>query len=311
MKTKSLMLSMALVCLIFTQCKKQTHSDSSFEKKPTVTSMAEANKTGAQFLCEDCQESATKITGTQAQTLASTYAPLVKFDRAAPDYPTSVEDIWANTDPNSIVCNGTLVLTNRDASRSMNFPTYYEVQQHPTNPNRVFIDYWWTYKSQTTCFANLGGHDYDWEHTVIQVNTQTNRIVSVTYFQHSGWYTKDWRNVPANTRVEIYVGKKAHGSYHDRNTISFPGYDCSYYGDYRNPNGAADEVLSGNNLVGMYCNMSHFSYNGGWGTIGKGPLHRYRAYWSFAACNGNAGITGTDGCSKCSFGSSVMIGNIS
>jgi len=309
MKTTSL-LSMVMICLIFTQCKKETVSDSTGKKRAVTNSMAVANETGALFLCENCQESGSKITGTTAQNLASTYAPLLKFDRAAPEYPTSVEIVWNSTDPSSIVCDGTLVLTNRDATRSKEFPTYYEVQQHPNDANKVFIDYWWTYKTQTTCFANLGGHDYDWEHTVLQVNTQTNKVISVTYFQHSGWYTRDWRNVAAGTRVQIFVGKKAHGSYHFGNSISFPGYDCSYYGDYRNPNGSGDEVLSGNNLVGMDCGKSHFSFNGYWGTIGKGPLYRSRDYWNFASCNGSAGLFGTDGCSQSNFPVGTLIGSI-
>jgi hypothetical protein len=310
MKTKSLLLSMALLCLIFTQCSKQNDAGSAGKKRPTTTSFVNAAQTGALFSCPECQESGQKITGTTAQTLASTYAPLVKFDRAAPDYPISVEDVFNSTDPNSIVCNGTLVMTNRAPGLSKSFPTYYEVQQHPTAANKVFIDYWWTYKTQTTCFAGQGGHDYDWEHTVLQVNTQTNRVLTVTYFQHAGWYTRDWRNVTAGTRVDIFVGKKAHGSYYNRNTISFPGYDCSYYGDYRNPNGAADEVQSWNNLVAIGCDKEQFSYSGGWGGIGKGPLYRSRDYWNFAACNGSAGITGTDGCSQSSFPVGTQIGSI-
>ncbi|MES2455870.1 MAG: NPP1 family protein [Bacteroidota bacterium] len=310
MKTKSLLLSMALLCLIFTQCRKQDHLGSNDKTRPETSSAAKDGQASALVFCAECQESGQKITGTTAQNLANTYAPLVKFDRAAPDYPISVEDVFNSTNPSSIVCNGTLVMTNRAPGLSKSFPTYYEVQQHPTASNKVFIDFWWTYKTQTTCFAGQGGHDYDWEHTVLQVNTQTNRVLTVTYFQHGGWYTKDWRNVAAGTRVDIFVGKKAHGSYHNRNTISFPGYDCSYYGDYRNPNGSADEVQSWNNLVAISCTKEQFSFNGYWGGIGKGPLYRSRDYWNFAACNGSAGITGTDGCSQSSFAVGTQIGSI-
>ncbi len=310
MKTKNLLLAMVVLGLSFTRCTKQ--DDAEVIKGTSVVKTS--NKEGqalVQSLCSNCQESWYKISGNDAFNYAWTFSPILKFDRAAPDYPTSIDNIWASTDPNSIVCDGTLVMINRDAPRSKNFPTYYEVQRHPNNNNRIFIDFWWTYKTQTTCFAGQGGHDYDWEHIVVQVNTQTNRIITVTYFQHSGWYTKDWRNVAAGTRPEVYVGKKAHGSYHNRNTISFPGYDCTYYGDYRNPNGSADEVYTWNNsLHGMDCGNQYFNFNGNFGGIGKGPLYRYRDYWSFSSCNGSAGITGTDGCSQSDFPAGTQIGSI-
>ena len=193
MKTKFLLSAMVIVGMALTQCTKQTNTDVTLTEKTTVSS--KTSQAGTKSMCGDCQESSTKITGSQAFNLPWTFSPVMKFDRAAPDYPTSIENIWASTNPASIVCNGTLAMVNRDAPRSKNFPTYYEVQRHPNDPNRVFIDFWWTYKTQTTCFANLGGHDYDWEHTVVQVNLQLNRIITVTYFQHSGWYTRDWRNV--------------------------------------------------------------------------------------------------------------------
>src|SRR5690606_40402774 len=88
------------------------------------------------------------------------------------------------SDPASIVCDGQLVMVNRNSPSSLSFPTYYEVQQHPSRPNRVFIDYWWTYNIQSNCFSNLGGHDYDWEHVIVQVDTEANKVISVTYFQH-------------------------------------------------------------------------------------------------------------------------------
>ncbi|MDB5119639.1 MAG: hypothetical protein JWN56_857 [Sphingobacteriales bacterium] len=307
MKTKFLLSAMVVVGMTLAQCTKQTNTDLTQAEKSTVSS----KKAKVSSMCGDCQESSTKITGSQAFNLAWTFSPILKFDRAAPDYPTSVENIWASTNPASIVCNGTLVMVNRDAPRSKSFPTYYEVQRHPNDANKVFIDFWWTYKTQSTCFSNLGGHDYDWEHIVVQVNTQLNKIITVTYFQHGGWYTKDWRNVSPGPRPQVYVGKTAHGSYHYGNSVSFPGYECTYYGDYRNPNGSADEVQTWNtNITAIDCNMSHFGFNGNFGGIGKGPLYRYRAYWNFSSCNGSAGITGTDGCSQSDFPVGTLIGGI-
>ena len=113
MKSKSLLpVLLAMIAMLFTQCKKQED----------IIGGPNASKAAKQkvntVMCADCAESPSKITGSQAQALAATYAPTLKFDRATPDYPTSVEDVWASTDPNSIACNGTLVLVNRDAPRA-------------------------------------------------------------------------------------------------------------------------------------------------------------------------------------------------
>lgn len=257
-----------------------------------------------------CNESSTKVTTANAAVWAAQFAPLIKFDRASPDYPTTVENIWASSDPASIVCGGKLVLTERSVAKNMDFPTYYDVQVSPNDPNRIFIEYWWAYKRQENCFSNLGGHDYDLEHIVIQVNQSTQRVITVTYFQHGGYYTKDRRSVAAGTRVQSWVGKFAHGAYHFGSSVTLPGYECAYWGDYRNPNGTKDEVLTSRRLVQMNCNITEFNFSGNWGDPGKGPLFRDRNYWNFPACSGTEGPFGQDGCSACDFGNTVMLGSI-
>ncbi|MVT06751.1 hypothetical protein [Chitinophaga tropicalis] len=300
MKKASLLLLGCAATLLFSQCSKPTAEQTA----PSLKNAGQENMVAATAAAPcACQESSTKVTGTNAAAWAKQFAPLIKFDRSAPDYPTTVEDIWANTDPASITCGGKLVLLNDDAPRSMNFPTYYDVQVHPNDANRIFIEYWWLYKRQGNCVGATGGHDYDLEHMVIQFNKSTQRIITVTYFQHAGWYTKDWRNVAAGTRVQAYVGKKAHGMYHMSRSSSFPGVECTYWGDYRNPDGTKDEVLTGNNVSQMDCSISQFNYSGDWGNPGKGPLFRDRAFWNYASCK-------VDGCSECDFDSSVLLGSI-
>lgn len=308
-KMKITIVGALIAALLFVQCNKMDDLNVRLEERYT-TEFVEAAQTGALFRCAQCTESNTKITGNRAQLLAQNFAPLLKFDRAAPDYPTSVETVWANSDPASIVCDGQLVMVNRNSPSSLSFPTYYEVQQHPSRPNRVFIDYWWTYNIQSNCFSNLGGHDYDWEHVIVQVDTEANKVISVTYFQHGGWYTIDWRNRNVNDIITVFVGKLAHGSYHNSRSWTLPGYECSYWGDYRNPAGPQDETTTAGNLVHMDCNNPHFSFNGNWGTVGKGPLYRNRDYWNFNACSGTDGLFGQDGCSACNFGSSIKLGAI-
>lgn len=262
------------------------------------------------FLNCNCSESATKVNGSTAANWANQFAPLVKFDRAAPDYPASVEAVWSSSADGGKVCEGELSLTDATAPAAPVFPTYYDVQEHPSDSDKIFIEYWFTYKRQEPCAVGQGGHDYDWEHIVLQVKKSTQKIITVTYFQHGGWYTKDWRNVSAGTRVVAYVGKKAHGMYHNSRSSSFFGYECTYYGDYRNPADAGDEYGTWNDLVAMSCEKTEFNFSGTWGASGKGPLFRTRDFWNFAACKGTDGLFGTDGCSQCDFGNSVIIGSI-
>lgn len=274
---------------LFVQCKKSATDEQPVGingLKGAANQQAKAN-----FFCADCQESNAQLTGPEADQLGSKFAPLMKFDRAAPEYPSSIENVFANTKPESIVCGGKLQFQGDPEERSKNFPTYYDVQLHPNNANRVFIEYWWAYKRQRACFVNLGGHDYDLEHVVVQVNRQTQQLISVTYFQHKGWYTKKPQGTPQeNGRIVSYVGKIAHGMYHDKKSASFG--QCLYYEDYRNPKDSNDEVQSSNNLVKMTCNINQFAFNGDWG-IGRGPLFRDREYWKYAAC-GDEGNRASD-----------------
>jgi len=308
MKTLSLIFLSGSIALLFTQCSKQANGG--LEPITGKSLQLSATAAGSALAC-DCHESTNKITGTDAGAWAVQFAPLLKFDQAAPDYPTSVEDVWASTSPASIICGGRLVLTNNVPPRSLLFPTYYEVQVSPNDANRIFVDYWWIYKRQENCIGNIGGHDYDLEHVVVQFNRATQQAISVTYFQHAGWYTKKASNVISGNKVQVFVGKIAHGSYHFRNTISFPGYSCSYWGDYRNPNGTKDEAITGNNLVQMSCDVTQFNFNGSWGDPGNGPLYRDRAYWNYTSCRGTDGALGTiDGCSQCDYSNTALIGSL-
>lgn len=302
-KSYSILLVMLVTLLV--QCKKSDQAETG--SNGTKTSKTGVNAAQASF-CASCQESPTRVNTVEADGWAKKFAPLLKFDRAAPEYPNSVEDVWANTLPSSIVCGGKLVFQKDPESRSMNFPTYYDVQAHPSDPNRIFIEYWWAYKRQRPCIGNVGGHDYDLEHMVLQVDKQTQRVITTTYFQHAGWFTRNGRNLAEGKRVEAYVGKLAHGMYHDSRDKTIIGFECSYYGDYRNPSGTKDEVLTANNLVRMGCDKDEFSFNGDWG-IGSGPLYRDRNYWNYNACIGNDTF-GTNGCAASEFGDNKKIGDL-
>jgi hypothetical protein len=104
-----------------------------------------------------------------------------------------------------------------------------------------------------------GDHHGDWENIIVILSEDETRVASVSYFQHGGWYTRiaGPRDAPCtaigrcdgpggfetvNGRPVVYVGKIAHGSFHNSNSVNpqIPGGQCLYYEDYRNPAGAQD-----------------------------------------------------------------------
>lgn len=297
--------------LVLAHCSKQDKNSSATLVSQNEKKVSANVAAGARTMGCSCQEMSTKITGQEAMQLATEYAPIVYFDRSAPDYPTSVEDIWNCTDSSSITCGGTLKLVNNDAPRSLNFPTYVEVTADPNNSNRIFVAYWLLYKRQGNCVGSSGGHDYDLEHIVVQGYRDTKKFISITYFQHAGWYTRDWRALPASYHPFAYVGKHAHGMYDISRSTSFLGYECTYWGDYRNPASSADEAHTWDNLSLMSCDITQFNFDGNWGQPGQGPLYRRRDYWNFTSCNGTGGeLSSADGCKRSDFPHDMLLGAI-
>jgi hypothetical protein len=136
--------------------------------------------------------------------------------------------------------------------------TYYDVFRHPFS-GRLRIEYWWFYGFQYPCntlpdAANDGSHNGDWEHLWVTTNSTRDAIEAVTFFQHSGWYTRRSGGFEmAGDRPMVYVGKRSHGSYDNRCTAlqgctDVPGSSCGYWADFRNPL-VDDWVNTGLNLV--------------------------------------------------------------
>ena len=109
-----------------------------------------------------------------------------------------------------------------------------------------FAEYWWFYGFQYPCntlpdAANDGAHNGDWEHLWVTTNSTRDAIEAVTFFQHSGWYTRRSGGFEmAGDRPMVYVGKRSHGSYDNRCTAlqgctDVPGSSCGYWADFRNP----------------------------------------------------------------------------
>ncbi len=216
------------------------------------------------------------VTSSEALAMAKRYAPIWKFDNAASTFPDNITTIWKASGNKS--CGSKLTLDDRSiiTKKNLNFNTYFDVQVSPEDDRRVFIDYWVIYARQPNCTGNSGGHDYDWEHIVVQFNRTNWNRSTVTYFQHSGSFTKRLNS----DHPTVFVGKVGHGSYDN----SGGSGGCCYWADYRNP---GDVVNAENHLYQLRCSNSKMAFNGDWGNSGKGPLYRGRDYWNFDPCEGS------------------------
>lgn len=205
------------------------------------------------------------------------FAPVLGFDRDAQGYPMSAEYYFTNmlepvpdedartitwlpqgdreNGPREDPELGIKILCGRDdCARGMQnvdfntlregqIPTYYQVILHSTG--RLRIKYWWFYGFQEHVAPDIskylsiregGAHHGDWEKVIVTTNPGRDSIEDVTYAQHNGWYTR--RDFPTSgERPRVFVGRKAHGAYHNRNKEGpiddFVEY--TYFGAIRDP----------------------------------------------------------------------------
>jgi len=141
-------------------------------------------------------------------------------------------------------CNRGMSNEDLDPVQSGEVPTYFNVIRQPES-GRLRVSYWWYYGFQYPC--NLigvgadGAHHGDWEHIVVTTTPARDAIETVTFFQHSGHYTRKQGGFEVHgERPKVYVGKIAHGAYHDRCKApecsdAVYSLQCRYYGDFRNP----------------------------------------------------------------------------
>jgi hypothetical protein len=135
---------------------------------------------------------------------------------------------------------------------AVKIPTYFKAFECG---RQIRIVYWWFYGWQENCSPNyysgqVSYHHADWERILVTLSEDESRVAAVTYFQHSGWYTRlaegGDRNrfaganyKPGFEKFEInhpvvYVGKRQHGSYHNEGGTGVSGISfCSYFQDYR------------------------------------------------------------------------------
>jgi ricin-type beta-trefoil lectin protein len=183
--------------------------------------------------------------------LAAQYAPRLRFDqefgtgsggqsKCFPGDPGAYFAARANgVDP--------IALCNKDYAPVQNhqIPTYYVASQVGTNT--VLIRYWYFYAWQSSCFASAGSHAADWESmAVLVVGGQLRRVA---WYQHGGWYSHEAGDFQtAGSHPVGYVGKNAHGTYHDDGGSG----GCLYFEDFRNPGAKDYHMDTWNNLAPLY-----------------------------------------------------------
>ncbi|WNG27144.1 hypothetical protein F0U62_26370 [Cystobacter fuscus] len=181
--------------------------------------------------------------------MAARYAPRLRFDQETTtgsgeqskcfpsDAATYFEQRAQGASPVS--------LCNKDYStiRNNQVPAYYIATQVGTNT--VLIRYWYFYAWQSTCFVSSGSHSADWESVAVLV--VDGRLSRVAFYQHGGWYSREAGSFETveGTHPIGYVGKNAHGTYHD----SGGSGGCLYFEDFRNPGGNDYHMDTWNNLV--------------------------------------------------------------
>ncbi len=189
-------------------------------------------------------------------------------------------------------------LCNKDYAtiRDHRVPTYYVASRIGTNT--VLVRYWYFYAWQSTCFLSAGAHAADWESmAVLLVDDELRRVA---FYQHGGWYSREPGafELAEGTHPVGYVGKNAHGTYHDDGGSG----GCLYFEDYRNPGGNDFRMDTWNHLVplrrgGDAPAWMNCSGSGCFDGIGH-PIEQTGDLRGMGGC-------GKDGCGKSSLGENM------
>ena len=200
--------------------------------------------------------------GATSRALAEQFAPQLRFDKAAWAFPMSAQEYFDNNIESSVgPIENTDPSTLTAADPSLVPPTYFKAFKVG---DQIRILYWWYYGWQPGCWEPIvgveGTHDGDWERVMVILSEDELRVIAVTYWQHSGWYTRLAQGGDTDRFLGasydpglsfygdhpiVFVGKGQHGSYHDEggwgDSISGGGLSyCDYYADWRNNEGHSD-----------------------------------------------------------------------
>jgi hypothetical protein len=205
------------------------------------------------------------------QRLARKFAPRLRFDGAAPDYPMSAQEF---TDQ-ALSGGPPGRVENTDYGRiaSNSVPTYYQFIQCG---GQTRIMYWWFYGFQRPCGGDATGsstHNGDWENVMVTVSEDQQSVAAVTYWLHGDHYTRiaarGGFEVEEGTHAVVYAGKFNHGSYFNQGGAG----TCGEGDDFRN-NSNGSHMDTWNNLVTLDSNaepwMAHDRVGGfDWGNEGE------------------------------------------
>jgi len=267
--------------------------------------------------------------------LVRRFAPQLRFDRASEGYPMSAQPFYEDIVLHEEGTPEVDLMENRDKNtlNSNTPPTYYQASIFG---NQIRINYWWFYGYQHRCnptaVDDKGSHNGDWEHIMVTLTEDRNDIAAVTFYQHGGHYTRisGPRAAPCTpdgtgrcagsygfkrdgSHPIVYVGKIAHGSFHD-NISGIHGVGaCAYWGDFKNPDSPADYMPTWNNLISLDPIVSEggglnweeawipFDYSADWdwgpGGVGTHPTQKAPTGQE-RACKGSPlyNTLGTNGC---------------
>jgi hypothetical protein len=210
----------------------------------------------------------------ESRALAEKFAPQLRFDKAAWTFPMSAQEYFDNNIESSVgPIENTDSSTLTAADPNLVPPTYFKAFKIG---NQIRIVYWWYYGWQPGCWEPfvevVGYHDGDWEKVMVILSEDTSRVVAVTFWQHSGWYTRLAQGADKNRFLGasyqpglelygdhpvVYVGKGQHGSYHNQggwgDAVFGQGLAyCHYLDDWRNNEGRSDLWLNcQNNLKSL------------------------------------------------------------
>jgi hypothetical protein len=248
---------------------------------------------------------------TVAYELIEKFAPQLRFDSGnwtcpGPDnYPMSAQTYY-----DSIVVKGNPNIkyynSNRNTVANNQVPTYW---QATLCGKQVRIIYCWFYGYQFDADCVSGEHHGDWEHIMVILSEDKTRVVAVTYFQHSGWYTRivarNGFGLYNGTHPVVFPGRTQHGSYHDTQTAV---QTALYFDDHRDgggpwlnswlsplielqPSSTGGKLWMDADLVGNFS----WGHNG----ISTHPTKDYKPECAWMTCNGGpANFFGTNGCQK-------------
>jgi len=189
---------------------------------------------------------------------------------------------------------------------------------------RIFLDVWFCYWRQPNYKGSIGGHDYDWEHFVVQLEYVDGVAViplTTTISQHATHYTLRWLNWSKDANhyraldsknpwgdnwdyPGIYVSQKGHGFCHTDKPASWEWDSFDYKGHWMwLPTKKNVELFQINptylmhDAQGIMRYLYGPSYN--WGDAGKNPHKRVtdlgsRGYYNYPVYKTQKGYTGAE-----------------